>query len=160
MIRKITGKNNNTPTKHLTHNNLKTTDTNDIASHLAETFSQNSSAKNQSKSFQIIKTKLYSRTKRIPQQGTQYSSRTRQNSLSVPERITWTIHKFPLRNLPWFTEQRRHTKNMERNCSYTDTHIFRRQYKYKKLQTHFSQQLCLKNIRKNGKCQIDLVFRN
>ena len=55
MIQKITGKNNNTPTKHLTHNNLKITDEKDIANHLAETFSQNSSAKNQSKSFQITK---------------------------------------------------------------------------------------------------------
>ena len=57
MIRKITGQNNNTPTKHLTHNNLKITDEKDIANHLAETFSQNSSAKYQSKSFQIIKIK-------------------------------------------------------------------------------------------------------
>ena len=90
MIQKITGQNNNTLTKHLTHNNLKITDKKDIAIHLTETFSQNSSAKSQSKSFQIIKTKaekvktqiskqkhwnlqptfLYSRTKRIPQQGT------------------------------------------------------------------------------------------
>ena len=45
MIRKITGQNNNTPTKHLTHNNLKITDEKDIANHLAENFSQNSSAK-------------------------------------------------------------------------------------------------------------------
>ena len=57
MIWKITGQNNNTPTKHLTHNNLKITDEKDITNHLAETFSQNSSAKNQRKSFQIIKTK-------------------------------------------------------------------------------------------------------
>ena len=57
MIRKITGQNNNTPTKHLTHNNLKISDEKDIANHLVKTFSQNSSAKNQSKSFQIIKTK-------------------------------------------------------------------------------------------------------
>ena len=57
MIRKITGQNNNTPTKHLTHYNLKITDEKDIANHLAETFSQNSSPKYQSKSFQIIKTK-------------------------------------------------------------------------------------------------------
>ena len=47
------GKNNNTPTKDLTHNNLKITDEKDIANHLAETFSQISCAKNQSKSFQI-----------------------------------------------------------------------------------------------------------
>ena len=52
-IWKITGQNNNT----LTHNNLKITDEKDIANHLAETFSQNSSTKKQSKSFQIIKTK-------------------------------------------------------------------------------------------------------
>ena len=57
MIQKITGQNNNTPTKHLTHNNLKITDEKELANHLAETFSQNSSVKNQSKSFQIIKTK-------------------------------------------------------------------------------------------------------
>ena len=57
MIWKITGKNNNTPTKHLTYNNLKITDKKDIANHLAENFSQNSSTKNQSKSFQIIETK-------------------------------------------------------------------------------------------------------
>ena len=57
MIRKITGKNNNTPTKHLTHNNLKITDNKDIANHLTKNFLLNSSAKNQSKSFQIIKTK-------------------------------------------------------------------------------------------------------
>ena len=57
MIRKITGKNNNTPTKHLTHNNLKITDEKDIANHQIENFLQNSSAKNQSKSFQNIKTK-------------------------------------------------------------------------------------------------------
>ena len=41
---------NNTPTKHLTHNNLKITDEKDITNHLAETFSQNPSAKYQSKS--------------------------------------------------------------------------------------------------------------
>ena len=106
MILKITGPNSNTPIKHLTQNNLKITDEKDIANHLAETFSQNSSAKYKSKSFQIIKkkvekveikfqskntetytTNLYSRTKRIPQQGTQYSSQTQQNTLSVPERI-------------------------------------------------------------------------
>ena len=57
MIRKITGQNNNTPTKHLTHNNLKITDEKDVANYLAGTFSQNSSAKYQNKSFQIIKTK-------------------------------------------------------------------------------------------------------
>ena len=57
MIQKITGQNNNTPTKHLTHNNLKITDEKDIANHLTKTYSQNSSAKYQSKSFQIIKTK-------------------------------------------------------------------------------------------------------
>ena len=43
--------------KNPSHNNLKVTDEKNIANHLAETFSQNSSAKNQSKSFQIIKTK-------------------------------------------------------------------------------------------------------
>ena len=52
MIRNITGQNNNTPTKHLTHNNLKITDEKGIANHRAETFSKNSSAKNQ-----IIKAK-------------------------------------------------------------------------------------------------------
>ena len=57
MIRKITGQNNITPTKHLTHNNLKITDEKDMANHLAETFTQNLSAKYQSKSFEIIKTK-------------------------------------------------------------------------------------------------------
>ena len=57
MIQKITGQNNNTPTKHLPHNNLKITDEKDIANYLAKTFSQNPSAKYQSKSFQIIKTK-------------------------------------------------------------------------------------------------------
>ena len=57
MIRKITGQNNNTPTKYLTHNNLKITDEKVIANHLDETFSQNSSSKYQSKRFQIIKTK-------------------------------------------------------------------------------------------------------
>ena len=57
MIWKIPGKNNNTPAKHFTHNNLKMTDEKDIANDLAETFSQNSSAKKQSESFQIIKTK-------------------------------------------------------------------------------------------------------
>ena len=79
--------NNNTPTKHFTYNNLKITDERDIANHQVETFMQNASAKNQSKSFQNIKTRaekvknqiskqkhqklqpifLYSRTKRIPQ---------------------------------------------------------------------------------------------
>ena len=57
MIWKITGKNKNIPTKHLTHNNLKITDEKDIANYLPKTFLQNSSAKNQSKSFQIIKIK-------------------------------------------------------------------------------------------------------
>ena len=57
MIRKITGQNNNTPTKHLTHNNLTIIDEKDIANHLAKIFSRNSSAKYQSKNFQIIKTK-------------------------------------------------------------------------------------------------------
>ena len=67
---KITGKINNTPkkknfkinkilkkTKKLTHNNLKITDEKDIANHLAKTFLQNSSAKNQSNFFSIIKAK-------------------------------------------------------------------------------------------------------
>ena len=58
MIRKITGQNNNTPKKHLIHNNLKITDEKEKTNHFAETFSQNSSAKNQSNSFQIIKTKV------------------------------------------------------------------------------------------------------
>ena len=56
MIWKITSKNTNTPTKHLTHNNLRITDKKDIANRLAETFSQNSSVKNQSKNFQLAKT--------------------------------------------------------------------------------------------------------
>ena len=47
MIRKITGKNNNPPTKDLTQNNLKITNKKDIANHLAKTFLQNSSAKKQ-----------------------------------------------------------------------------------------------------------------
>ena len=127
MIRKITGQNNNTLTKHLTHNNLKIIDEKDIANHLTETFSQNSSPKNQSKSFQIIKTKAekvkikfqskntetynqpFSISELKESQGTQYSSRTQQNTLSVPERITWTIYKFPPTNLQWFMEQRWHT---------------------------------------------------
>ena len=58
MIRKITGKNSNTPTKQLIHNNVKITDEKDIAIHLAKTFSQNSSSKNQSKNFQTIKAKV------------------------------------------------------------------------------------------------------
>ena len=41
MIQKITGQNNNTPTKHLTHNYLKITDEKDIANHLVKTFLQN-----------------------------------------------------------------------------------------------------------------------
>ena len=49
--------NNSTPTKHLTHNNLKITDEKVIANHLAETFSQNSSAKYQSKIFRLSKQK-------------------------------------------------------------------------------------------------------
>ena len=53
MIRKITGKNNNTHIKRLTQNNMKITDKKDIANNLAETFSQNSSTKNQRKCFQI-----------------------------------------------------------------------------------------------------------
>ena len=52
MIWKITGKNSNTPTKHLIHNNVKITDGKDIVNHLAETILQNSSFKNQSKNFQ------------------------------------------------------------------------------------------------------------
>ena len=61
MISKIIGKNCNTPTKHLIHNNVKITDKKDIANHLAEIFSQNSSSKNQSKnrkSKSNFKTKL------------------------------------------------------------------------------------------------------
>lgn len=57
MIWKITGRNSNTPTKHLTLNNQKITNEKDIANHLAETFSQNSSTENQSKNFQTIETK-------------------------------------------------------------------------------------------------------
>ena len=49
MNLKITGKNNNTPTKHFTPNNMKITDKKDIANHLAKTYLQNSSAKNHSK---------------------------------------------------------------------------------------------------------------
>ena len=55
MIRKITVKNSNTPTKLLTHNNPE--DYRQARNHLVKTFSQNSSAKNQSKNFQIIKIK-------------------------------------------------------------------------------------------------------
>ena len=57
MIRKITGKNSNSPTKHHIHKNGKITDEKDIANHLAETFLKNSSSKNQSKNFQIIEAK-------------------------------------------------------------------------------------------------------
>ena len=57
MIRKIIGKNNNTPMKHHIHNNLKITDEKDKANHLTKNFLQNSSAKNLNKSFQIIKRK-------------------------------------------------------------------------------------------------------
>ena len=38
MIPKIADQNNNTPTKHLTHNNQKITDEKDTENHLAETF--------------------------------------------------------------------------------------------------------------------------
>ena len=51
MIWEITSKNSNTPTKHLIHDNVKITVEKDIANHLAKTFSQNSSSKNQSKNF-------------------------------------------------------------------------------------------------------------
>ena len=90
MSWKITDKNNNTPTKHLTHNNLKITDKKDIASHLAETFSQNSSAKKSKQKFANYqnKSRKVKKNKRIPQQGTQYSSWSQENTLSVPERIT------------------------------------------------------------------------
>ena len=39
MIREITGKHSNTPTKHLTHNNVKITDEKGIANPFVETFS-------------------------------------------------------------------------------------------------------------------------
>ena len=158
MIRKIIGKNNNAPTKHLTHNNLKITDEKDIANHLTEKFLQNSSAKNQSKSFQIIKTKAEKCKIKFQSKNTEsYSqpcsiaklkeSLNKAHNTAVGHdkihyrflnRITWTIHKFPHSNLLRFMEQRWHTKNMERNHSYTDTQAFQRQYKCKKLQTHFS----------------------
>ena len=57
MIQKIIGKNINTPTKHFIHNNVKITDEKDITNHLAKTFLQNSSSKNQSKKFWIIRAK-------------------------------------------------------------------------------------------------------
>ena len=57
MIRKITGKYNNTPIKHLTKNNIKVTSKKDIANLLAETFAQNSSQKNQNPTFQTRKQK-------------------------------------------------------------------------------------------------------
>ena len=46
MIRKISGKNQSTPLKHLIKNNAQVTNIKDIAGILAETFSANSSFKN------------------------------------------------------------------------------------------------------------------
>ena len=57
MIRKITGRNNNTPTKYLTHNNLKITDENWYSKLSRRNFIAKFIHKNQTKSFQIIKTK-------------------------------------------------------------------------------------------------------
>ena len=46
MIRKIAGKNQPTPLKHLIKNNIQITNIKDIADSLAETFSTKSSSKN------------------------------------------------------------------------------------------------------------------
>ena len=131
MIWKITGENNNTPTKHLTHNNLKITDEKDIVNHLAKNFSQNWSTKNQSKSFQIIKTKADKVKIKF-----QSKNNKAHNTAVGPDKIHYQFLKDlpePSTNLLWFIGRRWHTKNMERNHSYTDTKTFQRQYKCKKL---------------------------
>ncbi len=57
MIRKIA----NTPLKRLTHNNPKITDEKDKENHVAETLSENSSAKNQRNVFKSSKQKQKSK---------------------------------------------------------------------------------------------------
>ena len=55
MIRKISGKHNPLPIKHLITKNSKITEKKAIANKLAEMFSDNSSSKHYSKQFQNIK---------------------------------------------------------------------------------------------------------
>lgn len=55
MIRKISGKHNPDPNKHLFTKNNKITEIKDIADILAKTFAENSSSKNYNQQFQILK---------------------------------------------------------------------------------------------------------
>ena len=57
MIRKISGKNQSTPLKHLIKNNTQVTNIKDIADTLAETFSANSSSTNSNTEFHKYKDK-------------------------------------------------------------------------------------------------------
>ena len=157
MIRKITGQNNNTPTKHLTHNNLKITDEKDIANDLAKTFSQNSSAKNQSKSFQIIETKaekvkIKFQSKNNITYNQPFSIAELKESLTKAHNTAVRpkkIHYQFLKELPkpstnfllqifndlWNSGD---IPKIWKETSYTNTETFQRQYKHQKLQTLYS----------------------
>ena len=55
MIRKISGKNQSTPLKHLIKNSIQVTNIKDVADTLAETFSANSSSTNSYTEFHKFK---------------------------------------------------------------------------------------------------------
>ena len=113
---------------HLTHNNLKITDEEDMANHLAETFSQNSSTKNQSKSFQIIKTNTEKVKIKFQSQNTESCNQSfstaelkeflnkAHNTAVGPDKINNQFLKelpepsidYPPWNLQWYMEQQWH----------------------------------------------------
>ena len=176
MIRKITGQNNNTLTKHLTHNNRKITDEKNIANHLAETFSQNSSTKNQSKSFQIIKTKAEKVKIKFQSKNTEtynqpFSIAELQESLNKAHNTTVgpdKIHYQFLKGLPepsanfllQIFNDLWNSGDMPKKWKETIVIPIPKPFKDNTNAKNYSWQLCLENIRKNGKCQIDLVLRN
>ena len=155
MIGKITGQNNNTITKHLTHNNRKITDEKDIANHLAKTFSQNSSVKYQSKSFQIIKTKTGKAKIKFQSKNTETynqpfsiaelkeSLNKAHNTAVGPDKIHYQFLKELLKPCTNFLLQifndfwnSGDIPKIWKETSYTNT--FQRQYKRQKLPTHYS----------------------
>ena len=81
MIKKISGKTQSTPLKHLIKDNIEITNIKDIADTLAETFSTNSSSKNANKQFLNHKTKTEKQKLNFKSENTESFNRL----FSLPE---------------------------------------------------------------------------
>ena len=95
MTRKISGKIQSTPLKHLILNNTQVTNIKDIGNTLAETFSVNSSSKNSNTEFHKYKDKKEKQklnfksgnTRKL--QRTLFIIRTKRNHLKILQHCSW-----------------------------------------------------------------------